>query len=1112
MKLLNNSCMKKISVFVFLFVFGLSSSIFAQKQTDPGEKRVTLSLKNQSVVEVFKAVQVSTGLNFIYNDKDFSDVKELNVEAKNEKVKDLLKRLFSQKQITFEFTDNTVVVRSANIVSITGIVRDKNTKEVLPGANVLIVGTSKGTQTNIDGTFTLSFARMKNNKIAISFLGYATKEVDVNKDGNYVIELLEDSQSLADVVITGYANINKSSFTGSSTKVSKDEILKISPRNVIDVLQVFDPSFRIIQNNQMGSDPNTLPEFYIRGRTSIDGVKELDQLTAAESGTLSKFALTNNPNLPIFILDGYEVSVQKIYDMDPNRINSVTILKDAAATAIYGSRASNGVIVVESVTPKIGDLMVSYTFTGSLTAPDLSDYNLMNASEKLEAEVLAGVYDWGNANSYDSYAKKVNLIARGVDTDWMFQPLQNAINQTHGVSIGGGTEGFRFGVDLGFDNQNGVMKDSYRKRFRSGLYVDYRVGKIQFRNQVSYDYTNSQESPNGSFSDYASKLPYERIYDDEGALRKTLETSSQANPLYEASLGSFDRTKYNSITNNFSFDWYLSKQFHFRSQFSITQNSSKRSDFTDPLSTIYNSSSTPFQKGDLTISDINNNTWNLNAYLMYNNFIKRHHINMSAGVNAQEAQAASLYSHYRGFPSATQHTIGYAKEVVAKPMGSDNKTRLGGVFLSGNYTYDNIYLVDASIRIDGSSEFGSESKYAPFWVGGLGLNFHNYEFLKENEIISQLKIRGTYGLTGKVNYPPYVARHTYNIIMNEWYTTGMGATLNYLGNEKLKWERTYNTNIGFDITLYKKFTLNGSYYNRQTLDMIADVAIPSSSGFTVYKGNMGEIRNRGWELTANYMALNTKDIGLNLFGSMAHNQSKLMKLAESLKEYNEKIDEFYNSRSPNDNSKKYSVPYMKYEEGSSLTAIYGMKSMGINPMDGKEVFLNRAGELTSEWESSQQVMIGDTEPKVQGAFGLNFRWKQFSVFTSFLYQLGGQEYNQTLVNNVENADIEGSNVDKRVLTERWRKPGDVTALKNIAEQKKVTLSTSRFVQDLNQLKFNSLSLSYDVNPKLIKYLHLSMMRLQISTSDLAVWSTVRQERGLSYPYARTFNFSLNLNF
>ncbi|MPN23669.1 hypothetical protein SDC9_171062 [bioreactor metagenome] len=245
---------------------------------------------------------------------------------------------------------------------------------------------------------------------------------------------------------------------------------------------------------------------------------------------------------------------------------------------------------------------------------------------------------------------------------------------------------------------------------------------------------------------------------------------------------------------------------------------------------------------------------------------------------------------------------------------------------------------------------------------------------------------------------------------------------------------------------------------------------------------------------------------------MAHNTSKLMKLAESLKEYNESIDSFYNSKASYDNSKKYSVPYMKYEEGSSLTAIYGMKSMGINPMDGKEVFLNRAGELTSTWESSQQVKIGDTEPTVQGAFGLNLRWKQFTLYTSFLYQMGGQIYNQTLVNNVENADIASYNVDKRVLTARWQKPGDVTPLKNIADQKKVTLPTSRFVQKLNQLKFNSLSIGYDVNQKYLKPLNVSMMRVQLSTNDLMVLSTVKQERGLSYPFARTFNFSLNLNF
>lgn len=1104
--------MKHVCKLVILVILGLSFSVFVQAQNNSEEKRVTLYLENQTVIQVFKAIQASTGLSFIYNDKDFSSIGTLNVEAKNEKVKDLLLRLFAGKPVSFEFLDNTVVVRSENAISVTGVVKDKKSGEVLPGASILVSGTSFGTQTDVDGNFSLLFPKAKNNKLIVSYLGYLRQTLDVKNGDNYTILLEEDENLLSDVVITGYTNINKSSFTGASTRVNREDILKISPRNVIDVLQVFDPSFRIIQNNEMGSDPNTLPEFYIRGRTSIDGVKQLDKMTATESGTLSKFALTNNPNLPIFILDGYEVSVQKIYDMDPIRISSITILKDAAATAIYGSRASNGVIVVESVTPQIGKLMVSYNFTGSVTAPDLSDYNLMNASEKLQTEVLAGIYNWNDANSYDSYAKKSNLIARGIDTDWLYQPLQNAINQAHSISIGGGTEGFRFGIDIGLDDQNGVMKESYRKRFSGGMYVDYRVGKVQFRNHVSYDVTKSQESPYGSFSDYTSKQPYERIYDDDGKLLKVLETSWMNNPLYEASLGSFNRSNYNIITNNFSFDWYLSRSLHFKSQFSISQNSSEQNNFKDPLSSSYNSTLTPFQKGDLSISDTKNNTWNLNAYLMYNNSIKKHHINMSGGINAQETSATQLFSKYRGFPSASQHTIGYAKEIIEKPSGSDNKTRLGGLFLSGNYTYNNIYLADASIRIDGSSEFGSDSKYAPFWVGGVGINFHNYEFLKNSDVINQLKIRGTYGLTGKVNYPPYVARHTYNIILDEWYTTGMGSTLNYLGNEKLKWERTYSTNIGADISLFNKITLSTSVYNRQTKDMIADVTIPSSSGFTTYKGNMGEIRNRGWELTANYLVVNTNDFGVSLFGTMAHNDSKLMKLAESLKEYNEKIDEFYNSKRSGDNSKKYSVPFMKYEEGGSLTAIYGMNSMGINPMDGKEVFLNRAGELTSEWESAQQVIIGDSEPTIQGAFGFNFRWRQFTIYSSFIYQMGGQEYNQTLVNNVENADIASYNVDKRVLTARWQKPGDVTPLKDIADQKNVTLSTSRFIQDLNQLKFNSLSIGYDVSPKHIKYLGLSMMRLQVSTNDLLTLSTVKQERGLSYPFARTFNFSLNINF
>ncbi len=395
--------------------------------------------------------------------------------------------------------------------------------------------------------------------------------------------------------------------------------------------------------------------------------------------------------------------------------------------------------------------------------------------------------------------------------------------------------------------------------------------------------------------------------------------------MYEASLGCFNRTKNNTITNNFSFDWRITDNLQFKFQFSSVKIYPIKYFFRDPLSTTDTYNLTPLKRRPNNFR-IKNNNWNLNAFFLYNKTIKKHNINLSGGINAQESNASQIYSKYKGFPSASQHAIGFANTIVTKPTGSDNKNRLGGLFISSNYSYDNIYLADASIRVDGSSEFGSDSKYAPFWVLGLGVNIHNYDFLKKSDFINQFKVRGTYGLTGKVNYP-LVARHTYNIILDEWYTTGMGTTLNYLGNEELKWERTYSSIIGFDISLLNKITVSASYYDRKTKDMIADVAIPSSSGFTTYKGNMGEIQNRGWELTANYMLLNSKDFGVSLFGSMAHNKSKLMRLAESLKEYNEKIDEFYNAKASYDNSKKYSVPYMKYEEGSSLTAIYGMKSM-----------------------------------------------------------------------------------------------------------------------------------------------------------------------------------------
>ena len=1107
---------------ILLAILGTNLCAFSARAQSAEPQRVTLNLTNVSLSTLFEELQKQTTFKFFYNDDQVRGMKTISVSATNEPVETVLDRVFEGTRYTYRVSGDQIVIvnrrqadRQVQMVTIKGRVMERDSLPIA-GATVVLQGTTTGVATDVDGNFELVVPLKTEIYLEFSFLGMKKqvhKVLGLPNPQPMTIVMEPEAVGMDEVVVTGYANIRKESFTGAATTITKEDILKVSHRNVIDALQVFDPSLRVVKNNDMGSDPNTMPEFYIRGRTGMDGATQLDLMEAQQGGSMSEFALTTNPNLPIFILDGYEVEVQKIYDMDPNRIASITILKDAAATAMYGSRASNGVIVVETVTPELGKLQVNYTFNATLTAPDLSDYNLMNAEEKLRAEVLAGIYDLSKSNDMLTYATKKNYIAKGVDTDWMSQPLQNQFNHSHSLYVSGGTEGFRFGVDLSYRHEGGVMKKSYRDAMSAGVYVDYRVGKLQIRNNVSYDFSKSSDSPYGSFSDYTKQQPYYPIYDENGKLLEELAIGVK-NPLYEATLGNFSEGNSYNLTNNLSLYFFANDHLQFQGQFSITKTQSEDQDFTDPLSTTYAYDSNPFTRGDLEVSTTDNFNWNVNAFLAYNNAIGKHYFNISAGINAQETQSSNLSSHYQGFPSAELHTIGHAKDIVEKPSGTDNKTRLMGIFFTGNYSWNDIVLGDVSVRFDGSSEFGSESQWGSFWSFGLGANIHNIKFMQNIPWINQLKIRGTYGATGKVNYPPYAARDTYNVLFDDWYSTGIGAILQGIGNEELRWEKTNTTNLGFDLSFFdSRYNLTFSWYNRQTVDMITDVTIPTSSGFNSYKDNLGETRNRGYELSLNATIINHKDFGLNAYINFAHNEGKLMKISEALRAYNDRVDEFltpaYSYYNP---TMDQAEPFLKYEEGGSLTAIYGMKSLGINPADGEELFLDRSGNVTSEWQSSQQQIIGNTEPDGQGAFGINVRWKRLTLYTSFMYQFGGQQYNSTLLNKVECVNLASSNADKRVLSQRWQKPGDVTPLKNIANRNITTQSTSRFVQDDNELSINSLSLSYDVNPEWLRRFGLSVLGITASTNDLATFSSIKRERGLDYPFARTFNLSINIGF
>ena len=419
-------------------------------------------------------------------------------------------------------TKVTVKVQDYSYRVVKGKVTDSEGHS-LPGVNVRVKEVQGGTVCDIDGNFKLSAPR-EDAVLVFSYIGMATQEVTVkaSQKKEILVQMKEDVNEVNEVVVTGYATLRKESFTGNTVSIKKEDLQKVSKTNVISAIQVFDPSFRIAENNMWGSDPNALPEVYLRGKSGI-GIKELDA-----TDVTSKSSLMNNPNLPTFIMDGFEISVTKLYDMDPSRIESITILKDAAATAMYGSRAANGVIVITTVTPKPGKINVSYSLTGEVEMPDLSDYNLLNAADKLEAERISGCFEdptggVDTENRYrDFYYKKLYNVLDGVDTYWLNKPLQTSFNMNHSLYVDGGSDKLRFGVELSLNKNNGVMKGSKRDVWGAGAYIQYTIGNFIFRNHFTYDVNSSKDSPYGTFSDYTSQLPYDVYQDENGNLLETL--------------------------------------------------------------------------------------------------------------------------------------------------------------------------------------------------------------------------------------------------------------------------------------------------------------------------------------------------------------------------------------------------------------------------------------------------------------------------------------------------------------------------------------------------------------------------------------------------------------
>ncbi len=1078
--------------------------------------KVSINFNNEPVSNVLRAIEKQTGMNFVYNAEHIKGLSSVTLTATDLDLNRFLSTVLGNK-LTWKFENKNIIIlprdQAASKKIVSGIIKD-DLGEPLPGVSVYLRSNNKiGTYSDGNGKYELALPENTagNAQIVISSIGYETILTTYDKLRNMkevVIKL--SAMELSDVVVTGIFKKSAESFTGAVSTISSQEIMQSGSRNLIQTLNNIDPTINIVSNNLYGSNPNHLPELQIRGNSSVPNISELQDETRV------------NINTPLIVLDGFETTLQKMYDLNENDVESITILKDASATAIYGSRGANGVIVITTKAPVMGKLRISYKGEANIETPDLTEYHVLNAADKLALEKRVGLYITPRAENQVPLTRYYNYLLsevnRGVNTYWLSIPLRVGIGQKHNMRLEGGDKTFRYSVSAQLNNTQGVMKESFRKVFNGTINLSYYLNNVKFTNSLMLSIGNSQESPYGAFSSYVKMNPYWRAYDDNGNVLKTMGNNGTSdyyyrwgtlptNPLYNATLNTFDKDNSFDVTNNFSIEWKPVTEITLRGRIGLYKSNSESDVFKpgDHTDFANYSEADLFRKGSYNYGVGKSNKYDVSLNLSYNKTIGKHLIYAAADYNLRETTNVNYGFAAEGFNNENFDFIAMALQYAAssKPTGSESKVRSIGFTSNFNYTYANKYYMDLSFRTDGSSQYGSDKRFAPFWSAGIGWNLHNESFIKNLDKINFLKIRGSVGTTGSQNFSAYQAISTYSYFTDDRYFNWIGSQLAALGNPDLQWQQKFTVNVGLEGKLLNNLlSFTFDYYNDKTTNLVSSISSPASNGFTSYIENVGIMRNKGYEfkLTGTIYKNQGKGILWNITIGGIHNKNRVVEISEALQAEQDKLE-----------ATKTTSPNIRYRPGYSTNTIWVVKSAGIDPSNGKEVYISKSGEPTYIWNAADIIAYGTTEPKLQGLINTLLKYGNFTLNASFGYKFGGYAYNTTLIDKVENANY-SYNVDSRVYYGRWSQPGDIAAFKGL-DVTTTTYKTSRFVQKENLFKHQNLTLQYELkNPKLKNIAKIDNIIFSASTSDLFYLSSIKAERGLSYPYSHLFNFGVNVTF
>ena len=1093
-------------------------------------------MKKASLADVFQYLRQVSEYKFVYDSDAVKQFQPVSVDLKGVGLEEVLEDCLKGSPFVFLIEDDLVIIREQKSVpqkqtqevKIVGKVTDEK-GSLLPGVTVQIQGTSLGTVTDTDGKYVLSVPEMKELTLVYSFIGMEKKAVRWKGEKELNITLVTEVAEMDEVVVTGVFTRKKESFTGSSATFTNKELKMIGNSNVLESLKTLDPSFAIIENNDFGSDPNHLPNIEIRGKTSVIGLTE---------------EYNTDPNQPLFILDGFESTLATISDLSMDRVQSITVLKDAAATAIYGSKAANGVVVVETKAPEAGQLRLNYTGNLNFTFADLSDYNLMNAEEKLQFELLSGLYQsWGpdgylgSVEQERKYNMRLQEVRRGVDTYWMNEPLRFATTHKHNLFLEGGDGVMRYGVGVSYGKTQGVMKGSDRDVLNGNVRLIYRKGRVAFTNSLNVDYTRA-ERESVSFKRFAQTNPYYRKTDENGEPVKVLESFSYFDintfriinenvygPFYDLSNTNFDRTHTLGITNNFEADWRVIDELRIRARIGVNKSNEQAEKFSSPFNSEFVGKEDN-EKGAYTESEKHVFGYDGDLSVTYGKLLaERHMVNAVAGMRFTQSTSNLNGYTMRGFIDDEFSNPSFAQEYNPdKKVYQDVKKRTASYYVNLGYAYDNRYLLDANWRADGASIFGVNKLFTNTWSVGLGWNIHNEHFLEGAGWLDMLKLRVSYGTLGNnatstfYMYQPLYASANY--VLGNAVASGLAQTT--LANPNLTWETTHMTNIGLDYGLFDH-RLSGSVdvFNRLTTDILISLPAPLEHGTSaVPNQNAGKVRNRGIDFDISWfdhIGSMTYSLGFH----MGYVRNKVTKFQGKVPSINgvyklqegKPINQLYVMSVDRIVRDQSDLDYVQslVDKNPDYFATYQRPELG----DFLYADANHDGNL----DANDRIEIGNGDsPAFTFGSNIGISWKGFD-FSMLLQGVGKHKvyYNNQAFRFVT---VMGQSLNKDITDHAWTPENPYNSkyprLRNNANSKN-NIASDALVFNASYLRCKNIQLGYTLPSHISEKFFVENLKIYTSIDNLFTLTDFpgldpEIAAGVGYPQLRQYSVGINVTF